>query len=93
MFTRGEGTFVVDHPGVEDIGQDRVQRAPREWLRLPGSAGASRSKDRSAVEGGRVTPFQTATRNLIASLGACTRSCLVSRYRSVVWTDACPRSN
>jgi hypothetical protein len=35
----------------------------------------------------------TATLSLIASLGAFTRSCLVPRYRSVVWTDAWPNSN
>lgn len=35
----------------------------------------------------------TATLNLIPSLGAFTRSCLVPRYRSVVWTDAWPNSN
>src|ERR1035437_1271453 len=33
------------------------------------------------------------TRSLIPSFGACTRSCFVPRYRSVVCTDACPRSN
>ena len=33
------------------------------------------------------------TLSLIPSFGACTRSCLVPRYRSVVWTDAWPRSN
>src|ERR1039457_6036886 len=35
----------------------------------------------------------TATLSLIPSFGACTRSCLVPRYRSVVWTDAWPKSN
>jgi hypothetical protein len=35
----------------------------------------------------------TATLSLIPSFGAWTRSCFVPRYRSVVWTDACPRSN
>ena len=34
----------------------------------------------------------TATLNLIASLGAWTKSCLVPRYRSVVWTEAWPNS-
>jgi hypothetical protein len=42
-----------------------------------------------------VTPDQnyTASFNLIASFGACARSCLVPRYRSVVWTDECPSNN
>ena len=35
----------------------------------------------------------TATLNLIPSFGACTRSCLVPRYRSVVCTDAWPSSS
>src|SRR5450755_2980238 len=35
---------------------------------------------------------QTVTLNLIPSLGACTRSCFVPRYRSVVWTLAWPSS-
>src|SRR5438477_7626338 len=33
------------------------------------------------------------TLNLIPSFGACTRSCLVPRYRSVVCTEACPSSS
>jgi hypothetical protein len=33
------------------------------------------------------------TLSLIPSFGACTKSCFVPRYRSVVWTDAWPRSN
>src|SRR5450756_1113099 len=37
--------------------------------------------------------LQCATLSLIPSFGACTRSCFVPRYRSVVWTDACPNSN
>ena len=35
----------------------------------------------------------TATLNLIPSFGACTRSCFVPRYRSVVWTEACPSNS
>ncbi len=35
----------------------------------------------------------TANLSLIPSFGACTRSCFVPRYRSVVWTDAWPRSS
>src|ERR1022692_3159538 len=35
----------------------------------------------------------TATLSLMPSFGACTKSCLVPRYRSVVWTDAWPSSN
>src|SRR5258706_603339 len=31
--------------------------------------------------------YDNATLNLIASFGAWTRSCLVPRYRSVVWTN------
>jgi hypothetical protein len=34
-----------------------------------------------------------ASRSRIASFGACTRSCLVPRYRSVVWTEAWPSIN
>jgi hypothetical protein len=41
----------------------------------------------------RSTSFYTATFSLIASLGAFTRSCLVPRYHSVVWTDAWPSSS
>lgn len=33
------------------------------------------------------------TLSLIPSFGACTRSCFVPRYRSVVWTDEWPSSN
>jgi hypothetical protein len=32
----------------------------------------------------KLTSFSTATLSLIASFGACTRSCFVPRYRSVV---------
>ena len=35
----------------------------------------------------------TATLSLIPSFGACTRSCFVPRYRSVVCTEACPGSS
>ena len=35
----------------------------------------------------------TATLSLIASLGACTRSCFVPRYRSVVCTEAWPSNS
>jgi hypothetical protein len=37
--------------------------------------------------------FHVASFSLIASFGACARSCFVPRYRSVVWTDECPSSN
>jgi len=34
--------------------------------------------------------LQTAAFTLMASLGACIKSCFVPKYRSVVWTNACP---
>ena len=35
----------------------------------------------------------TTTVSLIPSFGACTKSCFVPRYRSVVWTDAWPSNS
>ena len=51
------------------------------------------SKHRAGIDGTTsANTSQTASLSLIASLGACTRSCFVPRYRSVVCTDAWPRS-
>jgi hypothetical protein len=55
-----------------------------------GASGANGPE--TAIGEGRDAHY-TATLNLIPSLGACTRSCFVPKYRSVVWTDAWPRSN
>src|ERR1022692_588487 len=45
---------------------------------------------KGAARSDRVGGNYTATLSLIPSFGACTRSCFVPRYRSVVWTLAWP---
>ena len=38
VFTRIQDAFVVNHPGVQDVGQGCVQRASSEWLPAPNLA-------------------------------------------------------
>ena len=64
--------------------QKEVSRSSAAAQRLPGDLFAVSS------DGSHATPPPC---SLIPSFGAWTRSCFVPRYRSVVCTDAWPRSN
>jgi len=71
-------TIVVIRSEPKAPGSTRPCRDPRE----------TRMRWRNTDECGYI-----ASLNLIPSFGAFTRSCLVPRYLSVVWTEAWPRSN